>query len=845
MTDSMVDNKHSFMFVLNEIEQLKDDIILSEEKNKRVQDKLDENEVHIRHLQEQVKALEDVNASSRLTNNDIGGEMSVLEIGCGDKENESGKFMKDTYSFMSLNSPCDRPLSFFFGFSVFASQFTFLMLILLNVLSPQLSTGREDLDNPIKTMFFPSNVPFIVRMTQYLAIITYTFFLGESIMDVVKAIEVMPNLNEARLLLLSNFLRFLQGILAVVVTVVLTITSSDIVEIVLNFAAINYISSFDKVAFGHARNGRYGIFLKDEANRIVNTDLPLSVVSKEPVHGFRSMIGILFLFMMASLVVIGWIQNNPGKVLTQTLRVQFKESNFEEYNGCYGIDSSFTSIMNRRVDYNDLRDATTRLAYCQDSHRWFFYKGEAGNGCPENSRVLAKSGRTDKYDVSSMFEGNWYSASGTLMELYFFEEMFLDYNKRPIEAGEDDYRCTAFLGNGICEAVFNRLEYEYDGGDCCSSTCTGWECGFGSMETPFGSNASIGDGFPNCIDPSMVSLTIVIEDVVNSSAYVNVTDEPEDLEYSFFMDPLMSLDCDYKNVFSVYINELMIKQMETVQVRDGADCKMSVRRGETFKGVHYTIYHGEDSSIQMEQGSTILDRNEDPYAAKIADETYEVNFKRVPECYFQKLSNHMDHLTMYTGASSGHHAINWLMNDAFRYSECEDPYFTQRYAASIVVSGGLVQGFSNLSYERQCMWPEVICAEGSIVGLTMSGLTGIIPTQLGILTGLRVLDFDETSLTGTIPTQIGFLTSLQELSLAYNNVTGTLPTQIGFLTLLEILDLCGNSLTGTIPTQINSLPSLKLCLDGNQFLSPAPSLSVVAPSISPDPSASPAPYAAT
>jgi len=80
----MVDNKHSFMFVLNEIEQLKDDIILSEEKNKRVQDKLDENEVHIRHLQEQVKALEDVNASSRLTNNDIGGEMSVLEIGCGD-----------------------------------------------------------------------------------------------------------------------------------------------------------------------------------------------------------------------------------------------------------------------------------------------------------------------------------------------------------------------------------------------------------------------------------------------------------------------------------------------------------------------------------------------------------------------------------------------------------------------------------------------------------------------------------------------------------------------------------------------------------------------------------------
>jgi len=35
------------------------------------------------------------------------------------------------------------------------------------------------------------------------------------------------------------------------------------------------------------------------------------------------------------------------------------------------------------------------------------------------------------------------------------------------------------------------------------------------------------------------------------------------------------------------------------------------------------------------------------------------------------------------------------MNDTFQCSDCEDQYFTERYASNIVASGGLVPGFSN------------------------------------------------------------------------------------------------------------------------------------------------------
>jgi len=74
-------------------------------------------------------------------------------------------------------------------------------------------------------------------------------------------------------------------------------------------------------------------------------------------------------------------------------------------------------------------------------------------------------------------------------------------------------------------------------------------------------------------------------------------------------------------------------QNKTVKVRDGADCRMSVREGPEFKGLNYTIYHGDDSSIQIAQGDTIFDRTEDPFGASITDDMNVVNFKRLRECY--------------------------------------------------------------------------------------------------------------------------------------------------------------------------------------------------------------------
>ena len=42
--------------------------------------------------------------------------------------------------------------------------------------------------------------------------------------------------------------------------------------------------------------------------------------------------------------------------------------------------------------------------------------------------------------------------------------------------------CGAFLGDRICNDVFNTIKYLYDEGDCCGLTCTGPTCGLGNMK---------------------------------------------------------------------------------------------------------------------------------------------------------------------------------------------------------------------------------------------------------------------------------------------------------------------------------------------------------------------------
>ena len=102
-------------------------------------------------------------------------------------------------------------------------------------------------------------------------------------------------------------------------------------------------------------------------------------------------------------------------------------------------------------------------------------------------------------------------------------------------------------------------------------------------------------------------------------------------------------------------------------------------------------------------------------------------------------------------------------------------------------------------------------------------LSGTIPPELGSLTDLTRLDLYSNELTGNIPPELGSLVNLERVYLSYNNLKGSIPPELGRWTKMTVFWLFGNQLTGTIPTELGNLSQLTdLALYNNQLTGPIP-----------------------
>lgn len=117
------------------------------------------------------------------------------------------------------------------------------------------------------------------------------------------------------------------------------------------------------------------------------------------------------------------------------------------------------------------------------------------------------------------------------------------------------------------------------------------------------------------------------------------------------------------------------------------------------------------------------------------------------------------------------------------------------------------------------------------------GLSGVLPTELAELAGLRTLIFsggarsrigrtwggEGNFLSGSIPPELGELTELVRLTIDGSLLTGEIPATLVRLAKLTELHLSNNHLSGEIPLELGQLPNLReLYLDNNQFTGPIP-----------------------
>jgi len=108
--------------------------------------------------------------------------------------------------------------------------------------------------------------------------------------------------------------------------------------------------------------------------------------------------------------------------------------------------------------------------------------------------------------------------------------------------------------------------------------------------------------------------------------------------------------------------------------------------------------------------------------------------------------------------------------------------------------------------------------------INAASLGGRLPSQLGDLNGLTVLQLSGLGLSGAVPPQIAALERLAVLNVGSNSLSGRLPTVLGLLTNLETLDLHQNAFTGSLPSQLAALTGLQtLSLWSNLLQGPIPS----------------------
>ncbi|CAB9507068.1 leucine Rich Repeat [Seminavis robusta] len=137
-----------------------------------------------------------------------------------------------------------------------------------------------------------------------------------------------------------------------------------------------------------------------------------------------------------------------------------------------------------------------------------------------------------------------------------------------------------------------------------------------------------------------------------------------------------------------------------------------------------------------------------------------------------------------------------------------------------------VRGEPWLSDISECEWAGNSCQgeTENITGVDMfgNGLSGPIPSELGLLPNLETIRLRKQNLTGTIPSTLLQLTSLESLSLDEGMLTGTIPSGLYSLPSLQRINLYSNKFTGTIPTEVGLFQGYQFSLSRNQITGTIP-----------------------
>lgn len=330
---------------------------------------------------------------------------------------------QDTFIFL-VTSPV-RSLPFAFSLAIYGFQMVTFVLVILNLLDQ--GSGSN---NPFG---IPGNVLAELRAAQFIAMLIAVLTQDDIVTAAVlfrdgynvNYIQKLPYASP-RKFWLSVFARFSEGCLGLVVSFLLIVTATTVVELLLNFTAIAFVSNLDDVMFFLAKQGFTGRRCKRQARSIAEARF------KPEKHG--RIPKVLMLAVIVCVLIISWVavihSQVTGDFFCKTLYVQFGDDfrpDLGAFSGLYDRQTKPYSLFSeRRVVYVERRfldlagrQRRARFAYCSTSSTWaFHWDDSAGGGIDADPcQYVARSEQTDTFDLLTTASGAWFVQDGNKREV--------------------------------------------------------------------------------------------------------------------------------------------------------------------------------------------------------------------------------------------------------------------------------------------------------------------------------------------------------------------------------------------------------------------------------------------
>lgn len=294
------------------------------------------------------------------------GEENVSEAIVVEKGEEYTLLSDDIYSLFYTTKAASH--AFMFAIFVFLFQTMIILLISIDLID----AGS---DNPLQ---LPAAVPLEVTIAQGFAVILAVATQSDLFTAIIsfhdgydkRAKDVDLDCTFPKWLF-ACLGQFMVGVWLLVVIFILIVQSTTVIGMMLNFAALSFVSEIDNVAFKLGKYGFFSDYVESECNDVTSFKFP--VQSKKNSNIVRR---VIFLLIVAGLLG-GWGYvvhlQRWGHFLPSTIFVQFGDAYdpfLSFFSGVYEYDKQ--QYINRRLVYVERRSKESYFAYCEEEEAWTF-----------------------------------------------------------------------------------------------------------------------------------------------------------------------------------------------------------------------------------------------------------------------------------------------------------------------------------------------------------------------------------------------------------------------------------------------------------------------------------------